>query len=138
MDPRFQQVVKTSQQSLHNKRRQSRVRKETHTQELDDVRMTEGAHQLTFSYKLCGNIIIRNLCSVLKKAKKKVADRFSGADGSRYGHLLDTAVGSRTYSNASESHVREYVQPQPRIVTEKISGHNEKCILNCNNVLPSL
>ena len=65
MDPRFQQVVKTSQQS----RRQSRARKETHTQELDDVRMTEGAHQLTFSYKLCGN----NIISVLKKAKKKVA-----------------------------------------------------------------
>ena len=54
MDLRFQQVVKASHQSLHNKRRQSRAGKETHTQELDDVRMAEGAHQLTFSYKLCG------------------------------------------------------------------------------------
>ena len=77
--------------------------------------MAEGAHQLTFSYKLCGtDSCIRNLCSVLKKG----VDLFSGADGSRYGHLLDTAVGSRTYSNASESHVRENERPQVWIVTE--------------------
>ena len=55
MDLGFQQVVKASQQSLHNKCWQSRARKETHTQELDDVQMAEGAHQLTFSYKLCGS-----------------------------------------------------------------------------------
>ena len=125
MDLGIQQVVKATQQSLHNKCWQSRARKETHTQELYDVRMAEGAHQLTFSYKLCGRSTdsgaIRNLSSVLKK----VVDLFSGADSSRYGHLLDTAVGSRSYSNASESHVREHERPQLRVVT-KISGHHKR------------
>ena len=44
--------MKAGQQSLHDKRRQSRAGKEAHAQELDDVRVAEGAHQLTFPNEL--------------------------------------------------------------------------------------
>ena len=114
--------MKAGLQSLHDKRRQSRVGKEAHAQELDDVRVAEGAHQLTFPHEL-GRRFLDGGGRDLGRVLQEVMYPFSGADGSRYGHLLHAAVGSGTDSSASEPHVGEQERPQLRVVTKKISSH---------------
>ena len=97
-------------------------RERAHAQELHDVRVAEGAHQLTFPHKLDRrfvDFVIRNLGAVLED----VVDLFSGG-AYRYRHLLHAAVGSSTDSSASEPHVGEHERPQPRVVTKKIFRHN--------------
>ena len=112
--------MKAGQQSLHDKRRQTRVGKEAHAQELDDVRVAEGAHQLTFPHKLSYGLgkLVADFVSPLQN----VVDGFRGRRH-RYGHLLHDAVGPATNSNASTLHVGEQERPQLRVVAKKISSH---------------
>ena len=119
--------MKAGLQSLHDKRRQSRVGKEAHAQELDDVRVAEGAHQLTFPHEL-GRRFLDGCGRDLGQVLEEFVYLFSGADGSRYGHLLHAAVGSGTDSSASEPHVGEQERPQLR-VAKKISRHVVRHVL---------
>ena len=110
--------MKARQQTLHYQRRQSRSLEEAHSQKLDNVRVAEGAHQLTFLYKLGRrptNFILRDLGTVLED----VVDLFSSSTY-RYRHLVDAAVGSGADSSASERDIGEDERPQLRIVTKKI------------------
>ena len=98
--------MKARQQSLHDEGWQSRAGKETHAQKLDDVRVAEGAHQLTFPHELGGRLADlgrRDLGAV----QEHFVDLFGGADGSRHGHLLHAAVGSCADSDTSEPYVGE-------------------------------
>ena len=107
--------MKARQQSLHDQRGQSRAGKEAHAQELYDVRVAEGAHQLTFPHKLGRRLVdfvIKNLGAVLED----VVDLFSRG-AYRYGHLLHAAVGSSADSSASEPYVGEHERPQFRVGT---------------------
>ena len=102
-------------------RGQSRALKEAYAQELHDVWVAEGAHQLTFPHKLGRRLVdfvIRNLGAVLKD----VVDLFN-CGAYRYRHLLHAAVGSSADSSASEPHVGEHERPQLRVVTKKICCH---------------
>ena len=113
--------MKARQQSLHDQRGQSRAFKEAHAQELHNVRMAEGAHQLTFPHKLGRQFVdffTRNFGAVLED----IVDLFN--DGTyRYRHLLYAAVSSSADSSASEPHVGERERSQHRVVTEKTCCH---------------
>ena len=116
--------MKACQQSLHHQRGQSRAPKEAHSQELDDVRVAEGAHQLTFLYKLgrrLEDIVIGNLGTILED----VVDLFSGT-AYRYRHFLHAGVGSSADCSSRELNVRQYERPKLRIVTKKIYRHFPK------------
>ena len=119
--------MKAGQQSLHDKRRQSGVGKEAHAQELDDVRVAEGAHQLTFPHKL--GYGLGKLVADFVSPSQNFVDGFSGR---RHGYddLLHDAVGPATNSNASTPHVREQERPQLRIVAKNISSHRSTLGIN--------
>ena len=108
--------MKAYKQSLHHQRGQSRARKEAHSQELDDVRVAEGAHQLTFIYKLgrrLEDIVIRNLGTILED----VVDLFSGG-AYRYRHFLHAAVGSSANPSSRELNVRQHVRPHLWVIAK--------------------
>ena len=116
--------MKACKQSLHHQRGQSRAPKEAHSQELDDVRVAEGAHQLTFLYKLgrrLEDIVIGNLGTILED----VVDLFSGS-AYRYRHFLHAAVGSSTDCSFRELNVRQHERSKLRIVMKKICRHFPK------------
>ena len=76
----IQNVVETGRQLLHHQRRHPRAGQETHAQKLDDVRVAEGAHQLTLSHELARRFLdafARHLSRVLEK----VVDLLGGAHG---------------------------------------------------------
>ena len=77
-------------------------RKEAHAQELDDVRVAEGAHQLTFPHEL--GYGLGKLAADFVSLLQNVVDGFSGRRHG-YGHLLHDAVGPATNSNVSKPHV---------------------------------
>ena len=92
--------MKARQQSLHDEGWQSGAGKEGDTQKLNDVRVAEGAHQLTFPHELgrgSSNLGRGDLGAI----QKDVVDLFGGADGSRHGRLLHAAVGSGADSDTS-------------------------------------
>ena len=87
--------MKVCQQSLHYKGGQLRAGKEGDAQKLDDVRVSEGAHQLAFSHKTDGCFFYIG-GRYLGVVSKEIVDSFGGADGSSYDYFLHAAVGSGT------------------------------------------
>ena len=117
--------MKTRQQSLHDEGWQSRAGKESDAQKLDDVRVAEGAHQLTFPHELgCGSA--DSAARDLSRVMEEVVDLFGCADGSRYGHLLHGAIGSGADFVSDLSYVGEHERSQLRIFRKKaLGGHFE-------------
>ena len=104
--------MKARQQSLHDEGWQSRAGKEGDAQKLDDVRVAEGAHKLTFPHELGRSLGF----------SQKWVDGFGGG-AHRNDHLLHFAVGSATDIGASELDVGENERPQPWMIAEKLFSH---------------
>ena len=95
----IQNVVETGRQLLHDQSRHQRAGQETHAQELDDVRVAEGAHQPALSHELCRRFLdafTRHFSRILEK----VMNLLGGAHGSQNIHLLHATVRSRPDSRA--------------------------------------
>ena len=105
--------MKAAEQSFHHQRGQSRARKEAHSQELDDIRVAEGAHQLKF---------FRELSRDFGTAQQEIVD-FLGSSADWYRHLLHAAVGAMTYCSASELNAGQDERPQLRMVMKEIIRH---------------
>ena len=117
----IQNVVETGRQLLHDQRRHRRAGQETHAQELDDVRVAEGAHQLTLSHELRRRFLdafARHLSRVLEK----VVDLLGGAHGSGNGHLLHAAVRSSPDSPARGSSGGEKERTKVGVIAEERLG----------------
>ena len=113
--------MKARQESLHDEGWQSRTGKEGDAQKLDDVRVAEGAHKLTFSYELgdgFGQFGSRCPIPFLQDG----VDGFGGG-AHRNDYLLHFAVGSAADSGASELDVGENERPQPWMIAEKLFSH---------------
>ena len=128
----IQNVVETGRQLLHHQRRHPRAGKETHAQELDDVRVAEGAHQLTLSHELARRFLdafARHLSRVLEK----VVDLLGGAHGSRNGHLLHAAVRTRPDSRARRSSGGEKERTKFRMIADEKLGQrlSRHCCVVC-------
>ena len=82
--------MKTRQQSLHDEGWQSRAGKEGDAQKLDDVRVAEGAHKLSFIHDLRPT---RQMSSAGTPVECTM-ELFRGTDGSRHGHFAYSAEGS--------------------------------------------
>ena len=111
-------VVETGRQLLHDQRRHPRAWQETHAQELDNVRVAKGAHQLTLSHELVRRFLdafARHLPRVLEK----VVDLLGGAHGSRNGHLLHAAVRARPDSPARGASGGEEERTEVGMVAEE-------------------
>ena len=90
--------------------------------------MAEGAHQLTFPHELSRNPMQVGSLEFMA-VLKEVVDRFGGANGSWYSHLLHTSVGSGADHDACWSHVGEHERPQLRIIAKKeFSSHHERAL----------
>ena len=113
--------MKARQESLHDEGWQSRTGKEGDAQKLDDVRVAEGAHKLTFSHELgdgFGQFGSRCPIPFLQDG----VDGFGGG-AHRNDYLLHFAVGSAADSGASELDVGENERPQPWMIAEKLFSH---------------
>ena len=109
--------MKARQQSLHDKGWQLRAGKEGDAQKLDDVRVAEGAHKLTFPHKLGRSLGF----------SQKGVDGFGGG-AHRNDHLLHFAVGPPADFGASELDVGENERSQPRMITEKLLFSHESSL----------
>ncbi|CAI8020823.1 hypothetical protein GBAR_LOCUS12416, partial [Geodia barretti] len=117
----IQNVVETGRQLLHDKRRHPRAGQETHAKELDDVRVAEGAHQLTLSRELLPRFLdafARHLPRVLEK----VVDLLGGAHGSWNCHLLHAAVRASPDGPARGSSGGEEERTKVGMVAEERRG----------------
>ena len=113
--------MKARQQSLHNKGWQSRAGKEGDAQKLDDVRVAEGAHKLTFPHELgdgFGQFCSRCPIPFLQEG----VDGFSGG-AHRNDNLFHFAVGPATDFDASELDVGENKRSQAWMIAEKLFSH---------------
>ena len=113
--------MKTRQQSLHDEGWHSRVGKESDAQKLDDVRVAEGAHKLTFSHEL-------GRCFRLFASRSPLSPLQEGVDCFRCGadtndHLLHFSVGSAADFVTSELDAGENERPQPGMIAEKLFSH---------------
>ena len=118
---RIQHVVEAGQELLHDQRWHSRAGQEAHAQELDDVRVAEGAHQLTLSHELARRPLDpfrRRSSGVLEE----VVYFFGGAHGSGYGHLLHAAIGTRPYRGSRGPSVGQQKRAQLRLIAKKSLG----------------
>ena len=104
--------MKARQQSLHDEGWQSRARKEGDAQKLDDVRVAEGAHKLTFPHELGRSLGF----------SQKNVDGFGGG-AHRNDNLLHFAIGPAADFGASELDVGENERPQPWMIAEKLFSH---------------
>ena len=86
-----QNVLETSYQLLHDQCGHPRVGQETDSEKLDDVRVAEGAHQLTLPHKLA-RCLFDALARDLPRVQEEVVDLLCGARCSRNGYLYYTAV----------------------------------------------
>ena len=113
--------MKARQESLHDEGWQSRTGKEGDAQKLDDVRVAEGAHKLTFSHELgdgFGQFGSRCTIPFLQDG----VDGFGGG-AHRNDYLFHFAVGSAADSGSSQLDVGENERPQPRMIAEKLFSH---------------
>ena len=114
-------VVETGRQLLHDQRRHRRAGQETHAQKLDDVRVAEGAHQLTLSHELRRRFLdafARHLSRVLEE----IMNFLGGAHGSGNGHLLYAAVRTRPDSPARGSSGGEKERTKVGVIAEERLG----------------
>ena len=91
----------------------------------DDVRVAEGAHQLTLSHELARRPLDpfrRRSSGVLEE----VVYFFGGAHGSGYGHLLHAAIGTRPYRGARGPSVGQQKRAQLRLITKKSFGSHTR------------
>ena len=100
--------MKARPQSLHDKGGQLRAGKVGDAHKLDDVRMSEGAHQLALPHE---PILYFGFVDLGVALEQVFVDGFGGADGSSYDHFLHAAVGTGTDISASFSHV-DFKLPQ--------------------------
>ena len=113
--------MKTRQQSFHDEGGESRAGEEGDAQELDDVRVAYGAHQLALSHELgrgLGQLVRRAVVSFLQEGE----ECFGGGSHGK-GHLFDPTVRPTSDSGASELDVGENERPQLGMVAEKIFLH---------------
>ena len=111
----------TGRQLLHDQRRHPRTWQEAYAQELDDVWVAKGAHQLTLSHELVRRFLdafARHLPRVLEK----VVDLLGGAHGSGNGHLLHAAVRARPDSPARGASGGEEERMEVGVVAEERLG----------------
>ena len=104
--------MKTRQQSLHDEGWQSRAGKESDAQKLDDVRVAEGAHKLTFPHELRRGFGF----------SQEGVDCFGGG-AYRNDQLLHFAVSPTADFGASAVDVGENEGPQPWMIAEKLFSH---------------
>ena len=111
--------MKTRQQPLRDDADgwQSRAGKESDAQKLDDVRVVEGAHQLTFSHELRRGLGVPYIPFL-----EEGVHCFGGANGSRYHHFFHSAVSLTADYGSSKLDVGENEGPQPWMVAEKPLG----------------
>ena len=110
----------------------ARAGQEANAQELDDVRVAEGAHQLTLSHELARRPLDpfrRRSSGVLEE----VVYFLGGAHGSGYGHLLHATIGTRPYRGARGPSVGQQKRAQLRMATKK--SHSERLCDNCARAL---
>ena len=105
--------MKTRQQSLHNEGWESRAGKESDAQKLDDVRVEEGAHKLTFPRELRRGFGF----------SQEGVDCFGGG-AHRNDHLLHFTVSPTADFGASALDVGENEGPQPGMIAKKLFSHN--------------
>ena len=101
-----QHLVKARQQLLHDQRGHSAALQEAHAEKLDDVRVAEGAHQLTFPHELARRSLdafSRHLARVLEE----IVYFLGRTHGAWYGHLLHAAIGTGAYRSARGPRVGE-------------------------------
>ena len=100
--------MKARQQSLHDEGGQSRAGKEGDAQKLDDVRVAEGAHQLTLPHELASGLeqILDSSVALLQEG----VESFGGGDN-RECHLVNSAISPATYDCPSELNARENERP---------------------------
>ena len=117
-------VVETGRQLLHHQRRYPRALvQEDHAQKLDDVRVAEGAHQLTLSHELRRRFLdafVRRLFRVLEK----VVHLLGSAHGSGNGHLLHAAVRARPDTPARGSSGGEKERTEVGVIAEERLGRH--------------
>ena len=119
----IQNVVETGRQLFHNQLRHSRAGQETHAQELDDMRVAEGAHQLTLSHEPARRFLDA-FARYLSRVLEKVVDLLGGAHGSGNDHLLHAAVRARPDSPARGFSRGEKERTKVRVIAEERLGRH--------------
>ena len=127
----IQNVVETGRQLLHDQSRHPRAGQETHAQELDDVRVAEGAHQPALSHELCRRFLdafARHLSRILEKG----VNRLGGTHGSQNIHLLHATVRPGPDSRACGSSGGEKERTKVGVIAEKRLSCDLGCHLDCH------
>ena len=112
--------MKTRQQSLHDEGWQSRAGKESDAQKLDDVRVAEGAHKLTFPHELGRGL--RQFGGRCIPFYQEGVDCFR-CGAHRNDHFFHFPVGSAADSGASQLDFGENEGSQPWMTAEKLFSH---------------
>ena len=117
-------VMKTGRQFLHDQRGHPRTRQNAYAQELDDVRVAEGAHQLTLPHELVRRFFDA-FASQLSRVLEKVVDLLGGTHGSGNVNLLHAAVRTRSDNPACGSSRGEKERTKVRMIAEERMGQGE-------------
>ena len=114
-----QNVVKTRHQLLHDQCGHPRVRQETDSKKLDDVRVAEGAHQLTLLHELARSFLDA-LARDLLRVQENFVDLLCGAHCSRNGYLYYAAVRAISDSFARGCGIREKERAEVGMIGKRI------------------